>query len=214
MPQAPRPSLDRAMGTRISTWSSRVTDAPAPRPEAPPPAEATLDMAVDFPGIAGDISVRRRLAGLVHRGKLEPLDRRRPPREHRRRLYRRRRDSAICPSFRLYHQVAVNDYQAVHKGDLIAIIDPSDYQAQLALAQANLAAAQATLANLANQRDVQRALISQAEATIERRQGRPVALRSRSQAPARSRYHSRIAGTQQLVEQADANEKRAARSSR
>ena len=32
------------------------------------------------------------------------------------------------------------------------MIDPSDYQAQLDLAQANLAAAQATLANLANQR--------------------------------------------------------------
>jgi membrane fusion protein (multidrug efflux system) len=63
-------------------------------------------------------------------------------------------------------EVAVNDYQPVRKGDLIAVIDPSDYQAQLELAKANLAAAQATLANLANQRDVQRALIRQAEATI------------------------------------------------
>ncbi len=63
--------------------------------------------------------------------------------------------------------VAVNDYQAVHKGDLIAVIDPADYEAQLALAQANLAAAQATLANLGNQRDVQRAFIRQAEATID-----------------------------------------------
>jgi membrane fusion protein (multidrug efflux system) len=48
--------------------------------------------------------------------------------------------------------VAVNDYQSVHKDGLIAIIDPSDYEAQLALAEANLAAAQAGLANLANQR--------------------------------------------------------------
>jgi membrane fusion protein (multidrug efflux system) len=34
--------------------------------------------------------------------------------------------------------VAVNDYQTVQKGDLIAEIDPSDYRAQLALAKANL----------------------------------------------------------------------------
>jgi membrane fusion protein (multidrug efflux system) len=37
--------------------------------------------------------------------------------------------------------VPVNDYQAVHRGDLIVQIDPSDYTAQLAQAQANLAAA-------------------------------------------------------------------------
>jgi membrane fusion protein, multidrug efflux system len=56
-------------------------------------------------------------------------------------------------------QVAVNDFQRVRQGDLIAVNDPSDYEAQFALAQANLAAAQATLGNLANQRDVQNALI-------------------------------------------------------
>ena len=43
-------------------------------------------------------------------------------------------------------EMPVNDFQTVRKGDLIAVIDPSDYQAQLDLAQANLAAAQATLA--------------------------------------------------------------------
>src|SRR5579871_6497907 len=47
-------------------------------------------------------------------------------------------------------EVAVDDFQAVHRADLIAVIDPSDYEAQLALARANLAAAQAALANLAN----------------------------------------------------------------
>src|ERR1700734_1470053 len=35
-------------------------------------------------------------------------------------------------------RVAVNDYQAVQKGALIAVFDPADYEAQLALAQANL----------------------------------------------------------------------------
>ena len=63
--------------------------------------------------------------------------------------------------------VPVGDYQTVHEGDLIVEIDAADYRAQLAQAEANLAAAQATLANLANQKDVQHALIRQAEATIE-----------------------------------------------
>ena len=56
-------------------------------------------------------------------------------------------------------EMPVNDFQTVRKGDLIAVIDPSDYQAQLDLAQANLAAAQAMLANLANQRIVQHRLL-------------------------------------------------------
>ena len=62
--------------------------------------------------------------------------------------------------------VAGHRLQTVHKGDLIVEIDAADYRAQLAQAEANLAGAQATLANLANQKDVQRALIRQAEATI------------------------------------------------
>ena len=104
--------------------------------------------------------------------------------------------------------VAVNDYQAVHKGDLIAIIDPSDYEAQLALAQANLAAAQASLANLANQRDVQQALISQAEATIGAAEADVLRYDLEDRRQRDLVYHS-SAGTQQLLEQADANDKRA-----
>jgi membrane fusion protein (multidrug efflux system) len=104
--------------------------------------------------------------------------------------------------------VAVNDYQAIHKGDLIAIIDPSDYEAQLALAQANLAAAQASLANLANQRDVQQALISQAEATIGAAEADVLRYDLEDRRQRDLVYHS-SAGTQQLLEQADANDKRA-----
>ena len=104
--------------------------------------------------------------------------------------------------------VAVNDYQAVHKGDLIAVIDPSDYEAQRALAQANLAAAQATLANLANQRDVQYALIRQAEATIDAADADVTRydLEAKRQ---RDLLRGGTAGTPQSVEQADANAKRA-----
>jgi membrane fusion protein (multidrug efflux system) len=104
--------------------------------------------------------------------------------------------------------VAVNDYQVVHKGDLIAIIDPSDYEAQLALAQANLAAADATLANLENQRDVQHALIRQAEATIDATDADVVRydLEAKRQ---RELLKGGTAGTPQFVEQADSNAKRA-----
>jgi membrane fusion protein, multidrug efflux system len=103
--------------------------------------------------------------------------------------------------------VAVNDFQAVHRGDLIAIIDPADYEAQLALAQANLAATQATLANLANQRNADLALVRQAEATI----GATDADVLRYSLEAKRQHDllkTGIAGTPQVVEQADANEKR------
>ena len=106
-------------------------------------------------------------------------------------------------------EVAVDDFQAVRRGDLIAVIDPSDYQAQRALAQANLAAAQATLANLDNQRDVQNALIRQAGATIEATDADV----HRYELEAKRQHDlltTGIAGTPQTVEQADANLKRAA----
>src|ERR1700693_6107784 len=61
--------------------------------------------------------------------------------------------------------VGVNDYQAVHKGDLIVEIEPYDYRAQLTYAEASLGAAQAALANLPKQKDIQRAVIDQAIAT-------------------------------------------------
>ena len=67
--------------------------------------------------------------------------------------------------------------------------------------------AQATLANIANQKDVQRALIRQAQATIEATAADVLRYSLEAQ-----RQHdllqTRVAGTRQLVEQADANEKR------
>jgi membrane fusion protein (multidrug efflux system) len=105
--------------------------------------------------------------------------------------------------------VPVGDYQTVRKGDLIVEIDPADYRAQLAQADANVAAAQATLANLANQKDVQRALIRQAEATIDATTAdlQRYALEAARQSDL---LKTRIAGTPQLVEQAEDNEKRTA----
>src|SRR5271155_5800526 len=77
-------------------------------------------------------------------------------------------------------EMPVNDFQLVRKGDLLAVIDPSDYQAQLDLAKANLAATEA---------DVLRYQLE------DKRQ--------------RDLLRTGIAGTQQLVEQADDNSKRA-----
>ena len=106
-------------------------------------------------------------------------------------------------------EVAVDDFQAVRRGDLIAVIDPSDYEAQLALTRANLDAAQAAVATLDNQRDVQKALIRQAGATIEATD----ADLHRYELEAKRQHDlltTGIAGTPQSVEQSDANFKRAA----
>jgi membrane fusion protein, multidrug efflux system len=105
--------------------------------------------------------------------------------------------------------VPVRDYQMVHKGDLIVQIDPIDYRAQLAQAEANLNAAEANLANLANQKDVQRALIHQAEATIQASAAdlQRYTLEAERQ---RALLRTRIAGTEQSVEQADDNQSRTA----
>ena len=81
-------------------------------------------------------------------------------------------------------EMPVNDFQTVSKGDLLAVIDPSDYRAQLDQAEANLAAAQATLANLANQ---QRPARADPPGRGDHRgdRGRPAALPAGGQAPAR-----------------------------
>jgi membrane fusion protein, multidrug efflux system len=60
--------------------------------------------------------------------------------------------------------VAVDDFQRVKAGDLLVQIDPADYQAQVALNEAGVAAAQAAFDNLANQIELQYATIAQAEA--------------------------------------------------
>ena len=105
-------------------------------------------------------------------------------------------------------EMPVNDFQIVKKGDLIAVIDPSDYQAQLDLAQANLAAAQAALANLENQRNVQQALVREAESTIDATEADVLRYQLEDKRQ-RDLLRTGIAGTQQLVEQADDNAKRA-----
>src|SRR5258705_2348163 len=60
--------------------------------------------------------------------------------------------------------VAARDFQRVRTGDLLVQIDPADYEAQVAQAEAGVAGAQAAFDNLANQIELQYATIAQAEA--------------------------------------------------
>jgi membrane fusion protein, multidrug efflux system len=66
----------------------------------------------------------------------------------------------------LIAQVAVTDNQAVHAGDLLVRLDDRDYRAALAKAVAAVAAEQAKLANLAAMRNLQEALVAEADAGI------------------------------------------------
>jgi membrane fusion protein (multidrug efflux system) len=103
--------------------------------------------------------------------------------------------------------VAVGDFQPVKRGDLIVEIDAADYNAALVQAQANVSAAQANLANLANQKDVQRALVRQAEATIDATNADLDRYNLEADRP-HNLLKTGIAGTPQGVEQAEDNAKR------
>ena len=104
-------------------------------------------------------------------------------------------------------RVMVKDFQIVQRGDVLVEIEPSDYQAQLEQTQASLAAAHANLANLDNQKAIQRALIRQAEATIQATAADVLRYHLEA-ARQRDLNRDRLAGTQQAVEQGDANERR------
>ena len=64
-------------------------------------------------------------------------------------------------------QVAVTDYQHVKAGDLLVQLKDDDFKAQVAQAQAGVAAAQAALLNNAKQKELQNARILQAQAGTE-----------------------------------------------
>lgn len=64
-------------------------------------------------------------------------------------------------------QVAVSDYQRVKAGDLLVQLKDDDFKAQVAQADAGVAAAQAALQNNARQKDLQSSRIMQAQAGIQ-----------------------------------------------
>ncbi len=63
-------------------------------------------------------------------------------------------------------EVAVDQNQRVHAGDLLARIDPVDYQLAVDAAKAKIDTQDATVARIGRQIDAQKAVISQAEAQV------------------------------------------------
>jgi membrane fusion protein (multidrug efflux system) len=67
----------------------------------------------------------------------------------------------------LVREVRVNDYQQVHKGDVLVQLDDDDYKAQVAQAAAGVEAARAALENNRRQSELQDAKIERALAGID-----------------------------------------------
>ena len=98
--------------------------------------------------------------------------------------------------------VTVSDYQRVKAGDVLVEIDPSDYEAQVAQAEAAVAGAQAALDNLANQVELQYATIAQSEA--QRASAEAVQLQAQQEHDRQQSLIQTEAGTRQRLEQANA----------
>jgi membrane fusion protein, multidrug efflux system len=103
--------------------------------------------------------------------------------------------------------VAARDFQRVKAGDLLVQIDPADYEAQVAQAEAGVAAAQAAFDNLANQVELQYATIAQAEAQQVSAQAQEV--EARQEQERQQSLTQTEAGTRQKLEQATAGYARA-----
>jgi membrane fusion protein, multidrug efflux system len=96
----------------------------------------------------------------------------------------------------------VNDFQRVKPGDLLVQIDPADYQAQVAQAEAGVAAAQAALDNLSNEVELQYATIAQAEA--QQVSAAALEVEARQEQERQQSLTQTEAGTRQRLEQATA----------
>jgi membrane fusion protein, multidrug efflux system len=120
----------------------------------------------------------------------------------------------------IVREVKVNDYQVVHKGDLLVQLDDDDYRAQVAQAAAAVEAAKAAFENNRRQRKLQDAKIERALAGIDDANAEIKAAEAGKDAVSadvtrtrleRTRQEALIksnATTQQTVEGAVANEER------
>ena len=120
----------------------------------------------------------------------------------------------------IVRDVEVADYQAVHKGDLIAELEDNDYRAQVAQASAAVEAGRAAIENNRRQRELQDARIEQALAGIDHAKAQITAAQAGIEAAQadvvrtsaeRSRQEALLqthSATPQKVEQAVADERR------
>jgi membrane fusion protein, multidrug efflux system len=104
-------------------------------------------------------------------------------------------------------ELAVSDNQRVKAGDLLVKLDDRDDRAALARAAANVTAQQAALANLAATRNLQEAMIAQAEAEITATEAEVARTRD-DVARYRTLTRDQIASVQRF-QQADADYKKA-----
>ena len=96
--------------------------------------------------------------------------------------------------------VAVDDFQRVKAGQLLIQIDPADYEAQVAQAEAGVLGAQAALDNLANQIELQYATIAQAQAA--QTSAEALEVEARQEQERQQSLSQTDAGTRQRLEQA------------
>jgi membrane fusion protein, multidrug efflux system len=120
----------------------------------------------------------------------------------------------------IVREVKVNDYQAVHKGDILVQLDDDDYRAQVAQAAAAVEAAKAAIENNRRQQEledakIQRALagVDDAKAQIASAQAgkdavRADVVRTREERARQEALIKSGSTTQQTVEQAVADEER------
>jgi len=120
----------------------------------------------------------------------------------------------------IVREVKVNDYQVVHKGDLLVQLDDDDYRAQVAQAIAAVEAARAALGNNLRQRELQDAKIERALAGIDQASAEIAAAQAGKDAVSADVSRTRLertrqdalfksnSTTQQKVEQAVADQER------
>ena len=104
--------------------------------------------------------------------------------------------------------IRVQDFQRVKAGDPLVEIVDDDYRAQLAQAEANVAAAQSAIAVIEQQKILQNALIAQAAASVAASEADLVRYRL-ERVRQQSLLATGITGTRQVVEQAVDNESHA-----
>ena len=76
--------------------------------------------------------------------------------------------SVISPKIEGYiKEVRVEDNQAVKKGEVLFVIDDSDFAAKMAQAQAAVATEEAAVATYVSRLDLQKAMIAQAQAAVQ-----------------------------------------------
>jgi membrane fusion protein (multidrug efflux system) len=120
----------------------------------------------------------------------------------------------------LVREVSVNDYQQVHKGDLLVQLDDDDYKAQVAQAVASVEAAKAAIENNRRQRELEDAKIDRALAGVDQAKAEIVAAqagkdavqadvtRTRAERVRQEALLKTNSATQQTVEKAVADEER------